>query len=74
MVIFRSIPQRLHLIYLLGYADWLVIMNVIFIHAFLAIVRLGLILGTVFYFAEVDHLISATRALRHDFDLVVVSH
>ena len=49
-------------------------MNVIFITALLAIVRLGLILRTVILFAEADYFISPTRTLWHDFDLIIVSH
>jgi hypothetical protein len=49
-------------------------MNVIFIKAFPAIVRLLLILSAVFYFAEIYHFFLAARALRHDFDLVIVGH
>ena len=45
--------------YLLAYDDYLVIMNVFFLRAFLAIVRLGLILRTVVLFAEKDNFVSA---------------
>jgi hypothetical protein len=49
-------------------------MLVIFISALLAILRLGLIKGALLLFAEIYDFVSATRALRHDFDLVVVKN
>jgi hypothetical protein len=74
VLILQSIPQRPDRVYLLFYADCLVVMNVFFITANLAIVWLGLILRAVLHFAEVDHFIPATRTIRHYFDLIIVSH
>ena len=74
MFIFQSVPLRFDLIYLLFYADCLVDMNVIFISANQAIVRLGLILWTILIFAEIHCFVPPARALRHHFYEEVVSY
>ena len=73
MLFLQSVPHKFNCLNLLTYEDRLVIMNVFFIVAFLAIVGLGLILCTVILFAEEDNFISATRAIWHDFNLEKVS-
>jgi hypothetical protein len=73
MLFLQSIPHVLNSINLLTNDDNLVIMNVIFLRALLAIVRLCLILSAICLFAEEDHFVSATRAVGHDFNLEEVS-
>ena len=65
----QSIPQSLDRMNLFTYDNHFVIMNVVFLRALLAIVRLGLILRTVRLFAEKDHLVLSARTIRHDFNL-----
>jgi hypothetical protein len=60
MLFLQSIPCKLDGMYFFTYDNRLVLMNVFFLGALLAIVGLGLILSTVCLFAEVDHFISAT--------------
>ena len=73
MLILQIAPQRSDDLYLLNNTDCFVVVDVFFITADLAIIRLGLILCTILLFAEVDNFIPPTRAIRHDFGLVIVS-
>ena len=73
MLFLQSVPHKFNCLNLLTYEDRLVIMNIFFMRAFLAIVGLGLILSTVVLFADEYHFISAARAIRHDFNHEKVS-